>query len=331
MLPMTVFRTADLPRGERFDAWRDCMDRTIAPMEIVCDRPAEFTASQHLLRLGPLVVWRTTFRPCHNRRRAVDIRRSDPELYHLTLVLPGSVPLSTEQAGNSGIHHAHDLYVIDTSVPCEVGSPFGDSPLVAIGLEIPKALMPLSPAPRRHIDRLLGRRLSGRRGFGLLVAQTLTQLFGEEGGYRPSDSRRLATLLVDLVTGMLAHESETSAELADESRERALVLHVREHIQRNLHDPGLSPATVAAAHHLSTRQLHRLFETEDETVAGLIRAGRLDAARRDLTDPAHRAVPAGHVAVRWGFTSAAHFSRAFRDAHGVPPGEYRRRALEVVE
>ncbi|MFC7891946.1 helix-turn-helix domain-containing protein [Streptomyces sp. NPDC057381] len=327
MLPMKVFRTVDLPRGERFDAWRDCMNRTIAPMETVCDRPSEFMAVQHLLRLGPLVAWRTEFRPCRHRRTAVDIRRSDPELLHLTLVLPGSVPLHTEQAGNSDTHHAHDLYVIDVSRPCEVGAPFGDSPMVAIGLEIPKALVSLPPAPRCRTDRLLGRSLSGRRGFGLLVAQTLVQLFGEQGDYRPSDGGRLATLLVELVTGMLAHESETAAGLPDESRERAVVLHVREHIRRNLQDPGLSPATVAAAHHLSVRQLHRLFESEEETVAGLIRAGRLDAARRDLTDPAQRGVPACRVALRWGFTSAAHFGRVFRDAHGIPPGEYRRRVL----
>lgn len=327
MLPGTVFRTADLRREERFDAWRESMNRTIAPMEIVCDRPEDFTAVQHTLHIGPLLVWRTEFRPSHYRRRPVDIRSSDPEHYHLTLVLPGSVPLSTRQAGVSDTHRAHDLYVLDVSRPCEVTSPFGDTPFMGIGLEIPKALVPLSPALRTRTDLLLGRRLSGRRGFGLLVAQALTQLYGEEGGYRPSDSGRLGALLVDLVAGMLAHEAEAPHGIPDATRGRALVTHVREHIRRNLHDPALSPATVAAAHHLSTRQLHRLFEAEEETVAGLIRAGRLEAARRDLADPALRPVTVRSVAGRWGFTSPAHFSRAFREAHGMPPGDYRRQAL----
>jgi AraC-like DNA-binding protein len=29
------------------------------------------------------------------------------------------------------------------------------------------------------------------------------------------------------------------------------------------------------------------------------------------------------TAARWGFVSAAHFHRAFRDAYGLPPGEFR--------
>jgi AraC-like DNA-binding protein len=33
------------------------------------------------------------------------------------------------------------------------------------------------------------------------------------------------------------------------------------------------------------------------------------------------------VAARWGFPRAAEFTRAFRSAYGVPPGELREQAL----
>jgi AraC-like DNA-binding protein len=36
--------------------------------------------------------------------------------------------------------------------------------------------------------------------------------------------------------------------------------------------------------------------------------------------------PVAAIAASWGFSSAADFSRAFRAAHGMPPGEYRRSA-----
>jgi transcriptional regulator GlxA family with amidase domain len=36
--------------------------------------------------------------------------------------------------------------------------------------------------------------------------------------------------------------------------------------------------------------------------------------------------PVAAIAARWGFSSAADFSRAFRAAHGMPPAEYRRSA-----
>ncbi|MFI9328123.1 helix-turn-helix domain-containing protein [Kitasatospora sp. NPDC052868] len=50
--------------------------------------------------------------------------------------------------------------------------------------------------------------------------------------------------------------------------------------------------------------------------------GRADLARPDRArDPIHA------VAARWGFTSAAAFSRAFRQEYGSSPREYRQNAL----
>ena len=65
------------------------------------------------------------------------------------------------------------------------------------------------------------------------------------------------------------------------------------------------------------------------TVAGWIRSRRLERCRRDLADPSLAARPVAAIAARWGFSSAADFSRAFRTAHGVPPAEYRRFARVV--
>ena len=58
-------------------------------------------------------------------------------------------------------------------------------------------------------------------------------------------------------------------------------------------------------------------------MAGWTRQRRLERCRRDLADPALAARPVAAIAARWGFPSAAEFSRAFRAAHGMPPGEYR--------
>ena len=58
---------------------------------------------------------------------------------------------------------------------------------------------------------------------------------------------------------------------------------------------------------------------------------RLEACRRDLADPALASRPVAAIAARWGFTSPAQFSHAFKAAHGMPPGEYRRRAAGIVD
>ncbi|MER5201287.1 helix-turn-helix transcriptional regulator [Streptomyces sp. NPDC002755] len=80
---------------------------------------------------------------------------------------------------------------------------------------------------------------------------------------------------------------------------------------------------MARVHHTSPRHLHKLFESEDVTVRRWIQRRRLEGCRRELArcDAAARSVTA--VAHRWGFTSAAHFSRAFRAAYGMAPSGWR--------
>lgn len=70
---------------------------------------------------------------------------------------------------------------------------------------------------------------------------------------------------------------------------------------------------IAAAHHISVRRLHKLFEDQPQTVAALIRQHRLERCRADLAR-SDRTVTA--VAARWGFSDPAHFSRLFKATYG---------------
>jgi AraC-like DNA-binding protein len=136
----------------------------------------------------------------------------------------------------------------------------------------------------------------------------------------------LGTVVVDLLSALLAHALDADALLSPETHRQTLVLRIRAFVQQHLHDPHLSPPAIAAAHNISTSYLHRLFQQEDETVAALIRNQRLDHARRDLADPALRTTPIHTIAARWGFPRAADFTRAFRAAYGMPPSDYRNQA-----
>lgn len=106
-----------------------------------------------------------------------------------------------------------------------------------------------------------------------------------------------------------------------------LVRRIYAFMEERLGDHELSPGGIAAAHNISLRYLHKLFEPEDATVAGWIRRRRMERCARDLTDPALVRRPASAIAARWGFPNAAHFNRLFRAHYGVPPGEFRRRHL----
>jgi AraC-like DNA-binding protein len=97
-----------------------------------------------------------------------------------------------------------------------------------------------------------------------------------------------------------------------ETQQHAMTLRIQEFIDHHLGDPDLSPGMVAAAHHISTRTLHKLFEAEEHTIAASIRRSRLERCRQDLLDPGLLNCPVGAVGARWGFRDAAGFSRAFR-------------------
>jgi AraC-like DNA-binding protein len=91
--------------------------------------------------------------------------------------------------------------------------------------------------------------------------------------------------------------------------------------------PGCSWPSSGAAHHISVRYLQKLFEGEGETVTGWIRARRMEHCRKDLAAAEFAEVPVCSIAARWGLVDAAHFSRLFKAAYGLPPGEYRIGAL----
>jgi AraC-like DNA-binding protein len=316
----TVFRCDDIPQTDRFDYWREQMTQLIAPMEMSSDHTRDFHGEARVLELGAAHVWPTKFRPMRFRRTPKHIRQSDPELYHFSFLQQGNLQVS--QARRETAYGSNGLYIVDTSRPYDCVA-YGESP-IGVGLEIPKALVPL---PYDRIEPLLACPIPGNEGVGALLAGFLSRLASDSGAYHPSDGPRLGTVLIDLAAGLLAHAIEAEDALPPETHRHTLALRVRSFIQRNLHDPELTPAAVAAAHHISVSYLHRLFRAQDTTVSAWIRQQRLDRVRRDLTDPGLSAAPLHELAARRGFAHPAVFSRAFRAEYGIPPSDYRQLAL----
>jgi AraC family transcriptional regulator, positive regulator of tynA and feaB len=105
----------------------------------------------------------------------------------------------------------------------------------------------------------------------------------------------------------------------------AMRAEIRRYVRTHLHDPALSPASIARAYAMSVRALHALFEDADESVAGLVRSERLLRCLEDLQRPNAGSVT--DIAFRWGFCDAAHFSRVFKREFGATPSDVRRAAL----
>lgn len=323
MLHETVFRSEDLPAADRFDAWRELMIRTHAPMDLSSEHAEDFRAHQRLIRVGPFSIWPAKFQQLVFRRTPKLIRKSDPELYHLSLLIQGKGKVSWER--HDATYQVYDFHSNDSGRPFEIVT--GEEPVTSVGLEIPKASLSL---PRGRADRVIGRPMSGQEGIGALLAQFLTRLASDTSTYRPADEPRLGMVLSDLVTALFAHTLDADNALPPETRTRALTLRIKSFIRQRLHDPELTPSDIAAKHHISRSYLHRLFQAEGITVAAYIRRQRLEGAHHDLADPALRGMPVHAIAARWGYPRHADFSRAFRTAYDVSPTEHRRQAIPDI-
>ncbi|GAA2788093.1 helix-turn-helix domain-containing protein [Crossiella cryophila] len=312
----TWFRTTDVPAADRFDYWHTLATGLCGPSRIDSLAVEPFHAEGRALDLGAMGVVTDSKSAFSMARSSAQARRDSVEHCYLTLVEDGLVGCdqdgrqSTLTAGEMIIHHS-----MSASVTSAVTT--GRS----VMLHFPRTLLP--PVA---LD-LLATKLSGREGLGGLVAGGLRELAVLPAD-RDEEMARLAGITLDLLAALCHRELGTERPAA--TTPAALLGQVRAFIRTHLGDPDLAPATVAAAHHISVRYLHRLFQQEGQTVAGWIRDQRLENCRRDLANPALHDRPVHAVARRWGFTDSAHFNRTFRAAFGLPPGEYRKLAQVPV-
>ncbi|GAA2277968.1 AraC family transcriptional regulator [Streptomyces ruber] len=316
-----IYDSRDLPVSDREEAWR-AVTASVLAVDVSVGGATEFEASLRAAGLGEVQVTAQTHTSLTSRPRPG--RQSAPETYAVALVLRGRQGIS--QNGREASLGAGDLVLFSASRPREAVVEARREPAASVLVRVPRSVLPLPPD---RVNRLLAVRMSGREGVGCLLAGFLTHLTADSTSCRPADGQRLGGVLVDLITAWLAHHLDAQDQVPEHSRRRAQFLEIQHFIHRHLDDDELSPADVAAAHHISLRTLHRLFHAHAHgaTVASYIRHQRLTRVRRDLADPHMAARPVHAIAARWGFPQPADFTRVFRTAYGMPPGEYRRLCL----
>jgi AraC-like DNA-binding protein len=139
----------------------------------------------------------------------------------------------------------------------------------------------------------------------------------------------LKGLLLQLIGSVCFLYAEPLKRLAEENAAEAsrrdAMSRMFEYLRKNIADPDLNLIKVAAATYLSPTYLtHWLRKEIGKTFTELVLERRMHAARNFLLNST-RSV--GEVARLCGFADEAYFSRRFRQIHGQPPGQFRRRQL----
>jgi AraC-like DNA-binding protein len=313
---MTVLvDTLDVPPGLRFDCWHEAASKIFFPLRIERRNPSPFYGRVVGHRLGPLQAFRVSGDPNTCIRTPRGIGQGDPEELQLHLVRQGTCRVRQDERASALV--PGDLTAQDSSRPytIDIAEPFE-----LIVFNVPRFL--LGP----HADRIRSRtamRIAGGSGLASRVAPFLVGLLDglDDGSVTDDDG------LTDTLVGLMRALFSSGRPTPPPDRSAALLATVRRYVAEHLSDPGLCPEQIAAAHFISVRYLHKVFESEETSVSRYVQQQRLDRCRRDLADPAMAGQTIESVCSRWGITNPDHFSRAFRASYGCSPSAWRARAL----
>jgi AraC-like DNA-binding protein len=187
-------------------------------------------------------------------------------------------------------------------------------------LRLPKAgLAPL-------VDRLDdggARRIPGEVPALRLLRSYLTLAWDDQTQAGPDLQRSVVTHVYDLLALMMGAGRDTAA-IAESRGLAAARLHaIKQDIDRNLAQPDISVAALAARHRCTARSVQRLFEVEGTTFTEYVLAHRLARAHRQLADPGRQGDKISAVAFDCGFGDLSYFNRVFRRRFGAAPSEVR--------
>jgi AraC-like DNA-binding protein len=310
-----IVRTPGLSRRERTGLWRHVLSQAFVPADAEGPRRADgFRGRLRGTEVGTLRIYEGEAQSLMVRRTSRLIAAAPAGCYKVGLQLAGSSVVS--QAGREVRLRVGEFAIYDTDRPFTLGF---DEPNRVLVLMFPHAMLGL---PAERVARLTATPMSCRDGLGALIAPFLIRVAGVLNDVDLEGGLRLAGNVLDLLTTMLAEQLDT-APASPSSAHRAQLVQITVFIEQHLDDCGLSPDLIAAAHHISTRQLHKLFRGQGTTVSAWVRQRRLEHCRRDLRDPLQASRPVSAIAARWGYPDAAHFSRLFKATFGVTPREYR--------
>lgn len=310
--------SAAMAPTERAEAIREAIWNSVVRVEITHQPDA------HLIRtvgaisaVGPLKV-------CSVRANATTIRRTpslarddlEPSVFAGLQVAGTSMVI---QDGREAVLEPGDLALYDTTRPYTLLNRDG---IHQHFFRIPRAELAL---PAATLDRATAVRLSRQDPLADLTATCLRRIARHQARPAPSTVHSMEAAGrpgIELLRALIAARIGARS-IASEALHDTLHLRVLDYVRAHLGDHDLTPARIAAHHHISRRCLYTTLSREGICLGDWIRTQRLERCRDELAAPAAAHRPISTVGRRWGFPNAAHFSRTFKIAYGLTPSDWR--------
>jgi AraC-like DNA-binding protein len=304
---MATWSTEDLRPRERFDSW---LELRIARhgggrAELSVDQRADFQASYASRTVGDAVLSQVRTSPYRFNRSAADIARMPLDRFVIVqqlgdgcVIHPPDDDAQAVPGGGISTHHANVPYSLTpigersgfhanvVAIPFDRCEPF-------IARKCELDIRPLGPPP----------------GISALFDSYL-RAFVEQAPHLTGASADLAVDTLAQLALVARGLASPGAEPTRDALRAGQLEAIRQFIARNLAHANLTPAHAARAIGISVRHLHLLFEPTGATFSRYLLARQPER-------------PVIEVALACGIESQTVFYRAFRQAFGMSPSDYR--------
>lgn len=307
------FCTDDVAARDRKSYWQEYVSQSLIGIECTATNAVGLNVSLSHSQLGEIGLAELSGNSHVVERSSQRIRSHQKDSAFICLQIQGSTHIL--QGGDCMPVEAGDIFYYATSSPYVHGN---TSDIHTLIFDIPLNTM-LSRCAGFNTERpgKLGQNL----GHGRLALSGVLDIAGKlRKNAAPQSRAEAGNRLLSLLTSLLGCSRQSGKATRSQMY---VVLQAKALIEKHLDSNELDCDFVAKALGMSARQINRIFQIEGTSVSRFIWRRRLERANEDLMNPALRHVQVAEIAYRWGFSSAAHFSRIYRQHYGLPPATQR--------
>jgi AraC-like DNA-binding protein len=315
-MPSSTMSTDQVAPAERCGFWSDWIDRLFCGLKSDLYGDTDFEGRMSTVHAGDVVLTRLEANR-HRVRRPASLARAS-EVGYLKIVAPWVGCAGVEQQGRETWVTPDQWSIYDTTDSYAVANPTRVEHLIVM---VPKERLRQRGL---SIDPLMARRLGGSGGVARLALETMRSAYRELPGVSEPAAQGIGDAITQLVHLSLLDLAGIGTAM---TQREALRERIKQHVTDHLGDPGLSVDGIAHALNCSRRHLYNAFSEEPDGVAAYILRRRLEACRRSLEDRGHDRRSITEIALGFGFSNMAHFSRVFRTHLGMAPSDCRRAGI----
>lgn len=246
-------------------------------------------------------------------REHVTTAPDDPDAIKLIVQMEGSASLA--QSGSHAVSQ-NALVIYDPSRPYILTN---STPVRQLLLQLPRHALPAAAVERLAQPFMAHSKQDGMCHILLsLMDSTIHEIDHLDEARRLS----LGQTMIELVRTMIGANLQQTRPVANPLH--VLLQRIKDFIDINLERPDLSVTLIARHMGCSVRYIYRAFKVECLTPSDYIWDLRVRKAAAQLRNAGGYGGEISGIAFALGFSSSAHFSRAFRHRYGVSPSQWRK-------